>query len=182
MAASGAGAGAGTIMLGGTGPVGGLGSVPGRRCGTTACVRARCRRRAAHACVSTQQPHACACACLSPPGCRGVCVDLRRMNRVLAVAVEDMDCRVQVRGRGGPGDHSPAPTAPDHGMRPCNRTWLPSPVLLPQLARNQPPPPSVAPALNQPPSPASPPPHCIPRLGSDCLALGTCPISSASDT
>ncbi|PNW77399.1 hypothetical protein CHLRE_10g434900v5 [Chlamydomonas reinhardtii] len=25
----------------------------------------------------------------------GVCVDLRRMNRVLAVAVEDMDCRVQ---------------------------------------------------------------------------------------
>ena len=34
-------------------------------------------------------------------GCRrlqgGVCVDMSRMNRVLAVSVGDMDCRVEVR-------------------------------------------------------------------------------------
>lgn len=28
----------------------------------------------------------------------GVCIDLRRMNKVLAVHGSDMDCRVQVRG------------------------------------------------------------------------------------
>lgn len=31
----------------------------------------------------------------------GVCLDLRRMNRVLSVHQEDMDCRVQVRQRAG---------------------------------------------------------------------------------